>query len=170
MSLQALCCNVSDVLTSFQFQLFQLICFLLLLLLRFILLLSLATAFWVQYLYFFQAKACLISLAIILTLISSIIFQKNISSPSSSLPGLRSPCPGSQHLLPCHPSAHSMDGRSGLCTPCSSLISKATKVPGLQISWVSQPGNTARSCILLTWAQAAPAGLHEAVVKGLGPT
>ena len=167
-SLQALRCNVYDVLTSFHFQLFQLICFLLLLLVIFILPLSLATAF---------------SALIPLLLPSQGLFDlpccnsfhdflyhlpKNVPSPPSSAPGLRSPCPGSQHLLQCHPAARSTDGWSGLCTPCSSPISEATKVSGSQIPWVLQPGNTAGSCILLTQAQAAPAGLHKAAVKGPG--
>lgn len=52
---------------------------------------------------------------------------KQVCSPPSSVPGLRSPCPGSWCLLQCHPTVCSSDEWLGFCTPCFFLICKATK-------------------------------------------
>lgn len=160
---------MSDDLVSFHFQLFQLICFLQLLLLIFILLLSLATVF-----------PALTPLLLPRQGLSDLPhcnslhyflyhLPKEVSSPSSSVPGLRSPYPGSWHLWQCHPTVCSSDEWLGLCTPCFFLICKDTKAcccKSLRYHNLGmQPG---LASILLTQALVAPARVHKVMVKGPG--
>lgn len=143
-SLGALHYNMSDVLLSFHFQLFQLLCFLQLLLLVYILLLRLATvpSALTPFLLPGQGLSDLLQCFSLHDFLYHL--PKQVSSPPSSVPGLRSPCAGSWCLLQCHPTVCSSDDWLGLCTPCFLLVCKSTKTSYSKSHWYRvlemQPG------------------------------